>query len=120
MMKFSQFEYTRPNVSELKDALRVLIAEMKAATTVEAQSEIIERISKVRNSFNTKMTLSEIRASINTNDEFYQAERDFYDEVSPELEEVVTEYYEALVSSPFREQLEQRWGAQVFALAENQ
>ena len=119
-MKFSQFEYTRPDVAEVKATLRDLIAQMKAATSVEGQSEIIERINQVRNGFYTKMTLSEIRASINTNDEFYQAERDYYDEVSPELEEVVTEYYEALVASPFREQLEQRWGAQVFALADNQ
>ena len=119
-MKFQQFEYNRLDVQQLKTTLRAMIADMQAATSVEAQIECIEKINKIRDSFSTQMTLVEIRASINTNDAYYQAEREFYDEASPELEEVVTEYYEALVASPFRTQLEERWGAQLFALADNQ
>ena len=59
------------------------------------------------NDFATMANLVYIRASIDTNDEFYQAERDYFDEVGPELEEVTTEYYKALIDSPFREQLEE-------------
>ena len=119
-MRFQQFEYARPNVEQIKSEMRALIAQMKKASSIEEQIICIEKINKVRDSFSSQMTLSEIRASINTNDEFYQAERDYFDEVSPQLEEVITEYYEALLSSPFRSKLEEQWGAQLFELADNQ
>ncbi|MER1998349.1 MAG: M3 family oligoendopeptidase [Lysinibacillus sp.] len=120
MLKFQQFDYKRLNIEDIKQTLRRLIDEMKSASTADEQVEIIEKINKVRDTFSTQMTLVEIRASINTNDEFYQAERDFYDDASPELEEVITEFYEALTTSRFRDVLEERWGAQLFALADNQ
>ncbi|MBO1914588.1 hypothetical protein J4G37_58420, partial [Microvirga sp. 3-52] len=56
---------------------------------------------------------------INTNDEFYQKERDYFDEIEPEYQELSTAYYKKLISTPFREQLEKKWGSQLFALAEN-
>ncbi|WP_332646479.1 M3 family oligoendopeptidase [Lysinibacillus sp. 54212] len=120
MLTFKDYEYKRPNVEEMKQKVRELIALFKGATSVGVQSEIIEKINTFRNDFSTQANLVYIRASIDTNDSFYQAERDYLDDASPEVEEIVTEYYQALISSPFREQLEGKWGTQLFALAENQ
>ena len=119
MVTFKDYTYTRPNMDELKVAVTALIEQFKAADTVEAQSEVIEQINKHRNSFSTMANLVYIRASIDTNDEFYQAERDYFDEVGPIAEEIVFEYYKELVSSKFRKELEEKWGTQLFALAEN-
>jgi M3 family oligoendopeptidase len=119
MVTFKDYTYTRPNMDELKAAVTALIEQFKAAETVEAQSEVIEQINKHRNSFSTMANLVYIRASIDTNDEYYQAERDYFDEVGPIAEEIVFEYYKELVSSKFRSELEEKWGSQLFALAEN-
>ena len=119
MVTFKDYTYTRPNVDELKAEVTALIEQFKAAETVEAQSEVIEQINKHRNFFSTMANLVYIRASIDTNDEFYQAERDYFDEVGPIAEEIVFEYYKALVSSKFRKELEEKWGTQLFALAQN-
>ena len=43
-----------------------------------------------------------IRHSVDTNDEFYKAEQDYMDEIQPEIEGLVTKYYQALVDSKFR------------------
>ncbi len=120
MVTFKDYTYTRPNVEELKAAVTALIEQFKAAETVEAQSEVIEQINKHRNSFSTMANLVYIRASIDTNDEFYQAERDYFDEVGPIAEEIIFGYYKELVTSKFRKELEAKWGTQLFALAENQ
>lgn len=120
MLKFKDYEYKRPNVEEIKQKVRDLIRLFKEATSIEMQSEVIEKINAFRNDFSTHANLVYIRASIDTNDNFYQGERDYLDEASPEVEEIITEYYQALLSSPFREQLEEKWGTQLFALAENQ
>ena len=61
-----------------------------------------------------------IRHTIDTNDEFYKAEQDYMDEIQPEIEGFVTKYYQALVDSKFRTELEEKWGKQLFALAEGQ
>ena len=76
----------------------------------------MKNINALRNDFSTQANLVYIRASIDTNDEFYQKERDYFDEMSPEVEELVTEYYKALVASPFRDELEDKWGSQLFDL----
>ena len=120
MVTFKDYTYTCPNMDELKATVTALIEQFKAAESVEAQSEVIEQINKQRNYFSTMANLVYIRASIDTNDEFYQGERDYFDEVGPIAEEIVFEYYKELVSSKFRKELEEKWGTQLFALAENQ
>lgn len=120
MVTFKQYEYKRPNLEELKRDVRVLVDQFKQATSVEAQSEVIKKINAFRNDFSTQANLVYIRASIDTNDEYYQNERDYLDDISPQVEEIVFEYYQELVKSPFRQQLEEKWGTQLFALAENQ
>ena len=120
MVTFKDYTYTRPNMDELKAAVTALIEQFKAAETVAAQSAVIEQINKHRNLFSTMANLVYIRASIDTNDEFYQKERDYFDEVGPIAEEIVFDYYKELVASKFRAELEEKWGTQLFALAENQ
>ncbi|HWL26952.1 MAG TPA: M3 family oligoendopeptidase [Ureibacillus sp.] len=120
MVTFKDYEYKRPELEVLSKEIRNLIEQFKNAETVEAQTEIIEQINKQRNNFSTHSSLVYVRASIDTNDEFYQNERDYLDEISPQFEEIIFEYYKELVKSPFRAQLEEKWGTQLFALAENQ
>lgn len=117
---FKDFPYTRPNVEELKGQFNTLLAQMKNAASIEEQSAAIEKINKIRSSFSTAANIVYIRASIDTNDAFYQGERDYLDEIEPEIDELITEYYKVLIASPFREQLETEWGSQLFALADYQ
>jgi len=119
-MIFKDFHYCRPNIEEIKKDILILIDNMKLAKSKEEQSVAIEKINKIRSNFSTMANLVYIRASIDTNDEFYQKERDYMDEIEPEMDEIITEYYKVLVTSPFREQLEAEWGNQLFALADNQ
>ena len=120
MVTFKEYEYKRPDLQEMKTDFHALLGKMKNAASVEEQNTVIEEINSIRNSFSTQANLVYIRASIDTNDEFYQKERDFLDEISPEVEELVTEYYKVLVASPYRQELEQKWGSQLFDLADFQ
>lgn len=120
MVVFQEYEYKRPNIEQMKGQVQAYIEQFKQSTTVEEQSSIIEQINNIRNNFSTQSNLAYIRASIDTNDSYYQQERDYLDEIMPQFEEVVFDYYKALVDSPCRSQLEEKWGPQLFALAENQ
>lgn len=118
MVTFDQYTYNRPNFEEAKERFEGLLKAFKEANSMEQQSEAIGKINEFRESFSTQGNLAFIRASIDTKDEFYQKERDYFDEVSPQLEELVTAYYKELVSSKFRSELEEKWGSQLFDLAD--
>ena len=63
-------------------------------------------------------SLSYIRYSIDTNDQFYKDEVDFWDETWPVLEEDTKAFTSALLASPFRKDLEAAWGPVMFINAE--
>ena len=56
-MKFVDYEYKRPELQQMKDAIRALIEQFNEAATVEEQSEIIEKINAYRKDFSTQANL---------------------------------------------------------------
>lgn len=119
-MRFEEYTYQRPNLEEITGNFHLAIEKFKNAATVEEQSKAMNDVNEIRNDLGTMFTLCSIRHSINTEDPFYKEEQDYMDEIQPEVEGLVTEYYKALVESKFRPQLEEKWGKQLFALAEGQ
>lgn len=119
-MKFSEFTYKRPNIDKFSAEMNNLLVDFNNAEHVQQQIIAIEKINVLRNDISTMFNLCYIRHSIDTNNEFYQQEQDYMDEVSPNVEGLTTKYYQALVQSKFKEQLKEKWGQQLFALAEAQ
>ncbi|WP_334077586.1 M3 family oligoendopeptidase [Paenibacillus sanfengchensis] len=117
-MKFSDYHYERPDVQVFEQKFRELLNGFTSAGTYEEQDRAMTEINKLRSQFDTLQQLASIRHSIDTNDEFYKAEQDFFDENGPVVQEYITDYYRALVTSKFRENLEKKWGHQLFRLAE--
>jgi M3 family oligoendopeptidase len=118
LMKFSEYRYERPDVKAFEQKFKEQLNAFTSASTYEEQDEAMTRINKLRSEMDTLSQLVYIRHSIDTNDEFYKAEQDFFDENGPVIQEYITDYYRALVDSKFRAQLEDKWGRQLFQLAE--
>ncbi|MEC1524710.1 M3 family oligoendopeptidase [Neobacillus niacini] len=119
-MRFEEYTYIRPNLDEVKARFEAAIEKFANASSLEEQSAAMNEVNEIRNDIGTMFNLCYIRHSVDTNDEFYKAEQDYMDEVQPEIEGLVTKYYQALVTSKFRSELEAKWGKQLFALAEGQ
>ncbi len=119
-MKFSEFTYKRPDINEFTIKMDELLIEFNKAEHLDQQMAAMEKINELRNDISTMFNLCYIRHSVDTNDEFYQQEQDYIDEISPKVEGLITKYYQALVQSKFKPQLEEKWGKQLFALAEAQ
>lgn len=119
-MRFEDYTYIRPNMDEIKEAFHVALEQFQSASSVEKQNEAMQKVNEIRAKLGTSFNLCYIRHSIDTNDEFYKAEQDYIDEIAPEVEGLTSKYYEALVASPFRAELEKQWGKQLFDLAEGQ
>ncbi|GAA0386422.1 M3 family oligoendopeptidase [Paenibacillus motobuensis] len=117
-MKFSEYTYQRPIVKEFEVKFKVLLDGFTSAGSYEEQDAAMTAINKLRSEYDTMHTIASIRHSIDTNDEFYKAENDYYDEVDPIVLEFINDYYRALVGSKFRAELEKKWGKQLFQLAD--
>ena len=119
MIKFDEFQYARPVMDEIKQEFNELLQAFRTAKSYNQQNEVMEKINAIGSDYSTQANLVYIRASIDTNDEYYQKERDYLDEIGPEYQELETAYYKELVATPYRTELEDKWGSQLFALADN-
>ncbi|NLZ93796.1 MAG: M3 family oligoendopeptidase [Firmicutes bacterium] len=115
---FAEFNYQRPQLSVLQEEWRYLLQRFDEASSAEGQQEILQEINQQRQEFESMALLAHIRHTINTKDTFYAAEQDYFDEVEPIYQGLITDYYRRLVASPFREELALRYGQQLFNLAE--
>lgn len=119
MTKFKDYKYERPDMEKVESEFRGLITNFEEANSLEEQNSIMEDINTLRSHVDSMAQLVSIRNSINTKDEFYEKEKDFMDENMPVYEGIVSDYYRALVNSKFKEGLEEKWGKQLFRIAEN-
>ena len=115
-MKFSEFNYERPNFNQYKEQMTLLIEALKNAKSAQEQLDVVKEINQLRNHIETMATIASIRHSIDTRDEFYDAEQTYWDEYSPLYEEVNSLFYEAVVSSAYRDALEEKLSAQFFTI----
>lgn len=117
-MKFSEYQYKRPDMKEFEQAFISLLKKFEQADSYEKQNEAMSEIVNLRNEFESMMTICSIRHSIDTNDEYYKDENDFFDEHAPVYEGFVSKFYKKLVDSKYRSKLEQEWDSQLFRIAE--
>ncbi|GAB3062925.1 M3 family oligoendopeptidase [Salinicoccus sesuvii] len=116
---FKDYEYERPNLEQISSKVDALLEEFKKKQSAEEQGGVIDQLNVHFNYLSTMSTLTYIRASIDTKDEFYDQERTFFDEYGPMIQEINHKYYQAISESPYRDALEERYGKQLFALSEN-
>ncbi|TSB45048.1 M3 family oligoendopeptidase [Alkalicoccobacillus porphyridii] len=119
-MKFSEMPYKRPEKEEVESTFTKYLKVFNESTTVEEQVDALKDIQSYSNWLETQSNLVTTRHSIDTEDAFYKAEKEYIDDIMPIIQEFVTDYYKALLQSTFRDELEKRWGRQLFMLAELQ
>ena len=89
-MKFKDFEYQRPNLEQLKEQYGSLIQSLREADSASAGLDVIKQIQSLQRDIDTQYTLVSIRHSIDTRDEFYEKENEFWDENLPYISEYNT------------------------------
>lgn len=117
-MKFKEYAYSRPDITEVQIEFHRLLRNFQDASGFEQQNQIMVEINQLRDNFESMFELVQIRHSVDTTDDIYEKEQDFFDENSPVYEGLVSEFYHALVNSTFRQELEAKWGKQLFRIAE--
>lgn len=117
-MKFENFTYTRPEMEAFTQRFEDLLTQFEGASSAAEQNDVFQEINEMRTHFLSMYNVCYIRHTINTKDEFYESENNFFDEQMPNFEALNTRFYRALLDSRFRADLEEKWGSQLFVIAE--
>lgn len=119
-MKVSELEYRRVTLEEAGAAAKEIIARVENAQSID--DVLAARIDylKLMTEFSTANSLAYMRYTINTADPFYLAEKDYYDEIGPVMQNYDLQYANAMLDSPSRAELEQALSPLLFQSMELQ
>lgn len=118
-MKVSELKYERVTIEYMKDEVNSIITQINDASTIDEVLDARKRYNQLSEQYSTASALSYMRYTINTVDEFYLAEKDYYDEISPEAANLDLAYNNALLNSIFRPELEEKLNPLLFKTIEN-
>nr|WP_274388438.1 M3 family oligoendopeptidase [Brevibacillus agri] len=105
-------------MTDVEERFTSLLKAFQQAASFEEQDQVMGKLNELRQEVESAREVAQIRHTINTEDPFYKEEQDYWDEAGPVYQGIVSRYYAAIVHSPYRSQLEQKWGAQLFRIAE--
>ncbi|MEG1706985.1 MAG: M3 family oligoendopeptidase, partial [Clostridia bacterium] len=107
MIKVSEIKYTRPNKDELLASIEQYKERLINANSAKEFSAIFDQFNEEMEDINTNMEIANIRFTQDTRDEFYQNEKDYLDEISPEISVAITSLSQLVYYSKFRAELEE-------------
>lgn len=117
-MKFNEFKYERPDLEIFKKQMEDLIETLNGDVTVEQECAIVHEVFELQEELDTMVTLVSIRHSIDTKDDFYEKEQDFFDENGPILQQYNQLFVAKILVSKNRKALEEEFGTLMFEQAE--
>jgi M3 family oligoendopeptidase len=118
MRKFSEIEYRRPDLDKVQSTFKGLLEKFDSAPDYAVQEKVITEINDLKAEFQTASSIANVRNSIDSSNTFYESEQEFYDTSEPIFRELNIEFYKSLNNSPFKKQLEGKFGKQIFDIAE--
>lgn len=113
-MKFNDMKYERVELESFSRDWQKLIKEFKTAKSASVQFDIHMKLTGLSKRFSTMHSLAYIHHTLNTEDSTWSAEQDYYDENNPHFEKLQIDYYKELVSSEYRNDLEEKVSPLVF------
>lgn len=104
-MKVSEIPYERADAEKVCGVIDKAVEKINAAKSVDDVLEARELVNDALRDFYTESSLANARFTLNTKDEFYSAEKDYYDEKMPVVQVSYLKYADAILSSKFLDEL---------------
>ena len=117
-MTCKELPYKRYTIEEGREAFAVIEERMKNAKCVGCVLEAKKIFDEAMIEYSTASALANCRFTLDTRDEFYSKEVEYYDEVSPLFEELGIRFYDMLLTTPFRAELETKINPRILEFAE--
>ncbi len=117
-MKFSEYPLNIPDKDKIIKKINAITESFKNAESVEEANKAMKKMNRLMVNLSTDVTTISVRFSLNTTDEVYSKANEHIDNILPFIQMHYNEYEKALVSSPFRSELEEKYGSYLFTMIE--
>lgn len=118
-MKLSEILYQRPNLEAIEKEIAVLCEKFEKASDFNVQLEAVNSLNDLQIDFESAAAIASIRHNFNTSNEFYEKEEGFFNQSWPRFSAALLPYYQLLLQSRFRAELEEHLGKHLFRLAQH-
>ena len=118
-MKFSEMNYTRPDIDALLARCKELTAKAAAADSGEALVDVYYEQSRAFADYNTAANLANIHYTCDTRDACWKAEQDFFDANGPAVSNASVEISRAFLANPHVDALTEAFGSTCVAGMKN-
>lgn len=113
-MKVSEIPYKRYTIEEGRAQFDKFRTAAKIAASGDDLITAREYALTMMKDYSTAASLANCRFTLNTADQFYKDEMDYYDNNGPLFSELFTEYADIMLSSPYRSEAEKKINPQIF------
>lgn len=118
-MKFEEYPLRIPSFKRVEKKIEKFILDFKNSKSAKEAQSVIKRFNRFEDDLSTDITIISIRYSLNIEDPVYQKAQDKVDEISPLISNLMNNWNKELLKTPFRKELEQKFGKYYFEMIEN-
>ncbi|WP_314049831.1 M3 family oligoendopeptidase [Peptostreptococcus stomatis] len=119
-MNFNDINYERIDYNRVKDIYEKALTDIRSSKNFDEVKSTIESLNKTRVHLQTMKEVASIKYSINTKDDYFVGENQYWDEYGPLYQDLDYELYQTLLSIGFKDQMIEEYGRQFYSLMECQ
>ena len=120
MINIDSIKYERLDLKEVTEEVTGLIRELRSCSDKDEYITLVRKINDIQNHVEEMADIAEIRNMRNVKDEYYATEIKFWEENKVKYDSLFKDYYNELVNSKFREELEKVMPNNFFSIIEYQ
>ena len=109
-MKYSELHYERIDVDKSRKVIDGLIDRFNNASSAEEQINVFKEADEVGKDYMSYSAIASLNFSRDINDEAAKAEKDYYDSIGPDMQEIYDKLDKAVDRSKFKSDLSDKWG----------
>ena len=110
-MKYKDFPYKRVAIETQKELMAGWLTRFENAETASEQITVLKEVDESSREYSSYQSIASLNFSRNINDEAAKSERDYYDSIGPDIQEVYNKLDQAVDASRFKADLTEKWGA---------
>ena len=104
-MKYNDFPYQRVTVVSQKEAMDNWLSRFQGAESVQDQISVIKEADDAIREYSSYQAIASLNFNRNIHDEDAKAEKEYYDSIGPDIQEVYNKQDKAVDSSTFKDEL---------------
>ena len=117
-LRFEEIPYQRLTLGKAKTTIEWLLWDFGMTTNASEQAEKITVWNEINKEWESHGTLARIHYRQDTSNTEYQEENQYWDDLSPQLDELNQQFLELILKSSYRSELEEIFPKQVFDIWE--